>query len=746
MVYPNRGAALGCALWLICFFSPPLSGPTAASDSSVSIIRHDLIIQIDPERHALAATDRLTVELAQAQAVRFSLAPTLHLDRVVLFPSPTSADDAGRDLPFEIDHQAAPGSPQFITLPPTVVSKGTMTLTAYYHGVINDPPKEPRHLRFVTPSETAGHIGPEGLYLSSETQWYLDIPESLSEYRLRVALPGGWTAVTQAKVRSSSSCPPDLCSQPDLILTEWDPIQPTEALTLVANRFVTKTRHWSSRGGQQVQLGAYLFPEDAQLADEYLDATARYLETYIALLGPYPFDTFAVVENFFASGLGMPSFTLLGSGVIKRHYVQPYALGHEIVHSWIGNAVFNRMDQGNWVEGLTTYLANYYWHEWSGDHEQARDQRRLMLRGYNLHVPPERDYPLRQFTQKHDERDNAIGYQKAAMVFHLLRQEVGDEPFWRSLKQLVVRYRGRRAGWQDVERVFGDTSGTDLRWFFAQWVEQSGAPHVSVKNAAARPVTGGNFQLQGRVVQTDAIFQSPLPLRIGMSGGGEQTVATRVKDAETLFSSLLPSRPLTIEIDPDATVMRRVARQDLPPVLNHYVTDRHRAVISAFPESDGTAHPFQDVIKRIEAQERQQPMSQRTAIIPLARDLLLPPEGSVLVLGTPASREALQTVLELHCGSRVQLREGGVTIEEKAYDGPGVAALVSCHRRDHPGSVVTWLYATSPQAATTVARLLFFYGWSSVVVFQDGKAIARSEWEAPQARMEVSIDEAVSVR
>jgi hypothetical protein len=139
-------------------------------------------------------------------------------------------------------------------------------------------------------------------------------------------------------------------------------------------------------------------------------------------------------------------------------------------------------------------------------------------------------------------------------------------------------------------------------------------------------------------------------------------------------------------------------------------------------------------------------MSQRTAVIPLAQDLLLPPEGSVLVLGTPASREALQQALESHCGPRVQLREGGVTIEGKGYDGPAVAALVSCHRRDHPGSVVTWLYAISPQAATTVARLLFFYGWNSVVIFQDGKPIARSEWEAPQARMEVSIDEAVSNR
>jgi hypothetical protein len=742
----NRGVTLGFSLWLICFFSPPFSWPASASDSSVSIVRHDLFIEIDPDRHALVATDRLTMELAQAHAVRLSLAPTLDLDRLVLSSSSPSGNDAGRDIPFDIDHRTARGSERSITLPEASIAKGPMTVTAHYHGVINDPPKEPRHLRFVTPSETAGHIGPEGLYLSSETQWYLDVPESLSEYRLRVALPAGWTAVTQGKARSSGPCPPELCSRAELTLTEWEPIQPTEALTLVANRFVTNTRDWSSRGGQRVQLGAYLFPEDAHLADEYLDATARYLETYIALLGPYPFDTFAVVENFFASGLGMPSFTLLGSAVIKRHYVQPYALGHEIVHSWIGNSVFNRMDQGNWVEGLTTYLANYYWHEWSGDHDQARDQRRLMLRGFNLHVSPERDYPLKEFRQKHDERDNAIGYQKAAMVFHLLRQEVGDEPFWRALKQLVVRYRGRRAGWQDLERVFGDTSGTDLRWFFAQWVEQRGVPNVGVKEAAARPVAGGGFQLQCSIVQTDSIFQAPLPLRIRMSGGGEQTVATRVNGAVTGFSSLLPSRPLTIEIDPDATVMRRIARQDLPPVLNHYVTDRHRSIIPAFQAAEQAGHPFQDVVKRIEAQESQQPISQRTAMIPPAQSLLLPPEGSVLVLGSPVSREALQPLLESHCGSRVQLREKGVTIEGKAYDGPGVAALISCHRRDHPGSVVTTLYAVSPQAATTVARLLFFYGWNSVIVFQDGKAIARSEFEAPQVRMEVSIDDAVSGR
>jgi aminopeptidase N len=736
--------AIAGALCLLGAFG--LTLPASAPASSQRILGHDLFVQIDPERHALVAIDRLTVELAQTDSVRLSLASTLRLDRLVLSSARASGDDAGHELSFETEPSAAPGAVQHITISPALLEKGRMTLTAYYHGEVNDPPREPRHLRFVTPSETAGHIGPEGVYLSSETQWYLDAPQSLSEYRLRVALPSGWTAVTQGKVRSSAACPAELCSQANLTLTEWDSIRPAEALTLVANRFVAKTREWSSRGGQRVQLGAYLFPEDAALADEYLDATARYLDTYIALLGPYPFDSFAVVENFFASGLGMPSFTLLGSGVIKRHYVQPYALGHEIVHSWIGNAVLNRMDQGNWVEGLTTYLANYYWHEWSGDHDQARDQRRLMLRGYNLHVSPDRDYPVGQFTQKHDERDNAIGYQKAAMIFHLLRQEIGQEPFWQSLKQLVARYRGRWADWRDLEQVFSETAGRDLRWFFVQWVEQSGAPELSLKDVTARPATGGTFHLLGHIVQSHAIFQSPLPLRLGLSSGEDQTIHTRLTNTDTLFSSVLPSKPLSIEIDPDATVMRRMRREELPPVLNHYVTDGHRSVIQALGIPPGSSHPFQEVVKRIEAQDSQKPVPQRTVIIPLVQELLLPPEGSVLVLSAPASRVALQRAVEEHCGSRVQLRGDGVTIEGKSYDGQGIAVLVSCPRRDHPGSVVTWVYAVSPQAATTVARLLFFYGWNSVVVFQDGKAIARSEWDAPQTRMEVSIDESVSSR
>ena len=741
-----------------CLFLVALLGPGAfslarAADPvlpQVAIRHHELFVQIVPDEHTLIAKDRLTFEVSQPKTpIRFSLARTLQVDHIALVQTTAGAEPSIRDVPFELAHGSGPESAQEVRIPSHLVTAGLVTLDVDYHGVINDPPRDARHLRFVTPSETAGHIGPEGVYVSSESHWYPDISESLSTYTVMVAVPTGWTVVTQGKAGESRACPAGLCRSERMVLTEWVVPQPSEALTLVANTFVTSLRDWTAKTGQRIQLSTYLFPDDAHLADEYLDATARYLDAYIPLLGPYPFEKFAVVENFFASGLGMPSFTLLGSGIIKRHYVQPYALGHEIVHSWIGNGVFNHADRENWVEGLTTYLANYYWHELMGDRTQARDQRRLMVQGYNLHVPPERDYPVAQFTQKVDEHDNAIGYQKAAMLFHLLRQEVGEETFWRALTSLVARYRGRYVEWRDLEQVFAEESRRDLRWFFAQWVEQDGAPVLSLQEAVVRPAAGTpttTFQLDATVVQSGNPFRLPLQLLVRLEGGSEYQMTVPLRSSRETISVTVPARPITIDLDPEFMAFRRIARQSLSPVLNHYVTDRRRSVLKAYTDEAGQPSPFRDVVARIEAQEQQKPIGERTAIVSLPEGGLLPQEGSVLVLGGQESRSAIQSILANHCGEYASLNESGVMVMGTAYEGPGLALLASCHRADRPGSVVTVLYAATPQALSKVARLLFFYGWNSFVLFKDGAVVTRGDWTVENDRTEVRLDEGNSIR
>ena len=612
-----------------------------------------------------------------------------------------------------------------ISMDPPAKSGQILVLSWEYEGTLNDPPRQSRHLRFVTPSQTTGHIGKEGIYLSSESRWYPNIEGSLSTYEVDVSLPEGWKAVTQGRRVSRAS-------KDGTVTDRWMVRTKTEALTLVANRFVKHQRDW-----QGIEMATYFFPEDAHLAEEYLDATQRYLETYTKLLGPYPFAKFAVVENFFPSGLGMPSFTLLGSRVIKRHYTQPYALGHEIVHSWIGNSVLNDVEQGNWVEGLTTYLANYYYEELTGTAEQAREQRRRMLLGYAVYVWPEEDYPLVSFRHKTDQKDNAIGYHKAAMVFHMLRREIGEQAFWSGVRNLVARRTGAYATWLDWEREFTLASGRDLRWFFAQWVERAGAPSLTIVKATATVLAGtpGEYQVTIRLGQVgeEKAYRLRLPVLVSMQGGKTHVDVLEMKGAEQTFTLTTPGKPLAVQIDPEVEIFQRLPRRSLPPMLNLYVTDHVRTLILPPGGSDAERGPYPALARRIASSDQGNRITQGTSLDPTTT------QGSVLVLGGPGLNPAADWAVG-GCNEGVTLGQDTFSVGGRTYEGSGMALLISCRHPERPEHVVTIFYGLSPEAAAKVARLLFFYGWQSYVVFQDGAVVARGDFAPTTSESEIRFE------
>lgn len=714
---------------------PSLTAVASADGDPGALLSHDLDVELVPATHELIGRDLTDLDVpTEATAVTFTIAPTLRVDSIVLDGRTEGhrGSDLGVALAFTTDRTTNPPSQQIVVTLPHPHERH-MTLAWTYRGTIDDPPKEPRHLRFVTPSETAGHIGPEGVYLSAESQWYPDIEGSFSTYRLRVLVPDDWTVVTQGRKQDGTAGGGRASST-------WVVSERSEALTLVANKFVVTARKWTSRGGQLIEIATYFFPEHAGLADEYLDATAKYLDAYIPILGEFPFSKFAVVENFFASGLGMPSFTLLGSGSIQRHYVQPYALGHEIVHSWIGNSVFNRAGHGNWVEGLTTYLANYYWHELTHDDRQAIEQRRMMLQGYSVYVEPDQDYPVARFFAKHDEKDNAIGYQKSAFVFHQLRREIGDEAFWRGLKTFVGRYRNQPADWGSLETVFTQESRRDLRWFFEQWVEQGGAPLLSLGAAEAAPEKGDDgaevWRVRVRVQQAGRPFRMVVPVLIVTAQGAETKWMNIGPPSTDVAEFLVRDRPVRVQLDPDVTVFRRIVRAQLTPMLNGYVTDRSRTVVRAFSDP---ASPLEQVVDRISEQEAQWPDSKKTRVS-RGGEAALPPSGSVLVLGGAEQTGIVRSIAEQFCGDRIRLGDTGFSVNGQQYDGPEMAVLFTCPRVQVPGSVVTVLYGMSSGAVEKLSRFLFYYGWQSYVVFKNGAAVQRGIWRDEPEMKEVRID------
>lgn len=682
-------------------------------------IHHTLAVEIDPETHRLTATDTLHLpkSLLNQTPLSFALNQHLTINRVELNGQPVTVSKISEDPSDQ------PTFTQWVVEPPAsgVEQSETLpTFTIEYHGPIDDSPKESSGLRFVRPDKTNGHIGPEGIYLTSETFWYPTWEHHLVTFDLALTLPSDWQAITQGQETSQPVTGKQRTSK-------WSIHAPTEALTLAANHFVVQKKPW-----RDIQLATYLFADEAPLAQQYLEATATYLDLYTNLLGPYPFTQFAVVENFFPSGLGMPSFTLLGQGIVRRGYTQPYSLGHEIVHSWLGNSVFNDFAKGNWVEGLTTYLANYYYDEATGNHEAADKTRRRMMDEYNLYATPEKDYPISQFHHKETRIDNAVGYQKTALVFHMLRQELGDAAFFKSLRQIIQEGTGRYIEWKDLERVFSQVAGQDLTEFFQQWIDREGAPSLTIHNLSVQPdpLQPGHTFVSGNISQKDTIYKVPLPIHVNLQGGSTFRATFNLDQAMQPFTWNVPGIPTSVTLDPEHHWLLRLQREQLPPMLNGWDTDDRRILVHAKTASKEEEASLQTLMQRIQGQTDIE--------IQQADSPAITESASYLIIGTPA-RQLLESKTLKTCLKNVQIESGRMSIEEQAFEGPEMAFLITCTHPDFSNHTVSLFFGLSPEAVTPVARLLFFYGWDSYLVFDQGKVVARGMFQPVHSSREFTI-------
>ncbi|MBK8975005.1 MAG: M1 family peptidase [Planctomycetes bacterium] len=685
-----------------------------------SAVHHDLRVRIAPQEHRLEVQDAVTLPAALLEAggpVRLRLHAQLGApaapDGIEVLP--IDAESASAATAGVGEHGAAPVR----TFELRPAGGGTWPadrrVRLVYGGAIDHElvAEEQEYARSF--ARSAGTIGPEGVVLSGSSFWIPDFGGALVTFRLDVELPEGWQAVSQG----------DRIARGGRRVT-WLCAQPMDEAYLVAGQWT----EYSRPAGDDVTAFAFLRQPDPELAERYLAATAEYLDLYGRLIGPYPFTKFALVENFWETGYGMPSFTLLGSQVIRLPFILQSSYPHEILHNWWGNSVFVAVEQGNWCEGLTAYLADHLIAESQGRGEAYR---RDTLKRYRDFVRDAVDFPLTQFRSRHSSATEAVGYGKALMLFHMLRLDLGDETFTRGLRQLYDRERFQRASWGDLTAVFGEVAGRDLGPWFAQWLERTGAPElelgdVTIEDAGRPEAVRVTFEL--RQVQADGPYHLRVPVAIGVAGRQQAVRDVIALDDRALRASIeVPGAPVSLQVDPGFDVFRRLDRSELPPTLGQLFGAPRVTIV--LPGADD---PLADAWRAL-AESWSRGESADVALVSADELGELPVDRAVWVLGdSNRYREAVRASIAgfgaAIDGERIEFGAQRVTRADHAF------AVVGPHPRD-PELAIGWIGADRAAAVPGLARKLPHYGKYSYLAFAGDEPTndAKGQWTSASSAL-----------
>ena len=706
------------------------AAPIKSENPAGGMIRHhSLHAAIDPATAGIEVSDTLTIvhrpNVPASRSFPFLLARSLKLGKVAGIGCQVAATEGTLkpreywdDPPYdELEGYEAARS---IGIAPAQLD-GTwpesIRVVVEYAGAIYDSLRPPKAAYSRGFESTSGLIDPRGAYLNYASFWIPTRPDERFTFRCTLGTPPDWHGISQGALAATAH-------SPEGRVNIWDSPQPMEEIYLVAGPYTMRSE---PRAGVQVMTFTYANTDEA-LCKRYIDGTERYLKLYGSMIGPYPFDKFALVENFWQTGFGMPSFTLLGDTVVRLPFILDTSYGHEILHNWWGKGVFVDYRKGNWCEGLTAYGADYLYKEMQSAAD-ARDYRRTTLQGYLDYVSGNEDAPLRQFLERSDFATQAIGYGKSLMVFHQIRRLLGDEEFWKSLQDF---YRGnlfRRASWDDLFSVFSAHAGRDLNGWKEQWLDRTGAPGLVLKNENVEK-RGGIWRTEVVIGQKgDALYDLRVPVRIGRSDGGAestQVVALTGPEASCSFESV--KRPDWIAVDPDFDVLRRIDPSEIPAGISRTLGADTAVVVIASGLSPEMTEAYRALAvewgggaKLAIADEDQ-----------LDRSALLDLPTWYFGLGETAFRQ--MATLD----DAVRATDGAWSINGEKFE-PGHAVVLA---GGAPPRSWTILDASSPGQLAAVGRKIPHYGKYGYLVFKEATNVAKGSWTIRTSPLLVRLDDA----
>jgi len=677
---------------------------------------HDIRILINPDDYFIEVEDKITLPEALRSQTSFDF--YLHESLSVTF-SDVALTRSVSPVSANAQRVAAGGVPLAHYTVQRQVDNPSFTLR--YQGKIFHPIKAAAEEAIRSVSNTPGIVSSDGAFLANSSAWYPSIDDQLISFRLNVVVPLTWSVVSQG-VRTQD------ISEGDKRVIRWQENQPQDDIYLVAGPF---TEYQQSADVAQAMV--FLRQPDQPLAQKYLDATGQYIAMYRQLIGAYPYGKFALVENYWQSGFGMPSFTLLGSQIIRFPFILHSSFPHEILHNWWGNSVYVDYQKGNWAEGLTTYLADHLIKE---QRHQGMSYRRDVLQKYTDFVNDGRDFALTEFRSRHSSSSEAVGYGKTMMFFHMLRVQMGDDVFKRSLHAFYRKFQFHRADFDDLQAVFSEVSGLDLSQSFEQWITRVGAPllHIQQVKATAQQ---DHYVLTARLeqIQPQAPYQLKIPIAIHLQGADQAVQKVLSMDTRQLdFTVTLDKPPVHLDIDPEFDLFRRLDRSEIPPALSQGFGAEQVLMVLPSRADSALLTAYQQL-----ASQWKTALSGQVSIIDDVQLETLPGDKTVWILGWQNHyRSVFAEAAQRH---QVKIASQQADFAGKQFSSAAQAVVLSARHPVNPSHGFFWLANNNENAMAGLARKLPHYRKYSYLAFAGDEPtnIAKGQWPVLQSPLSLPV-------
>jgi aminopeptidase N len=448
-------------------FALPGDAPRYAPDRPADVRHIDIAVTLDFERHAVngVVTTGFAALFEQVREVTFDAAE-LRIERITLAGGDAPLDywSEGEKLHVRLDRAYAYGEEFGVSVRYSAQPRTGLVFV----GPVKGNPDQP--VQVWTQGETEYHHF-----------WFPchDFPNDRATTTLSATVPGRFFALSNGGLDSVQ----EHRDGTKTYLWRMEQPYPAYLVTLVAGEFVELQDAWRT-----VPVNYYVRAGREADGHRMFDKTPAMIEFFSTHFGvDYPYVKYGqiVAEEFLGAmenaSATTHTYRLLADERASLDYSPEPVVAHELVHQWHGDMLAVRDWSHTW---LKESFATYFEATWK-EHDKGQDEFRAELRR-NLHAYLAADTRGRRpivynvYRKNGQELFDRHVYEKGSLVLHMLRNVLGEQPFWRALQHYTQRNRWREVITADFERAIEEATGRSVAQFFEQWVYKAGHPEFKV--------------------------------------------------------------------------------------------------------------------------------------------------------------------------------------------------------------------------------------------------------------------------